>query len=125
MSMSLTWMVGSTPPGMVAQTVKRIKLPKSPNDVTPVTGDFRGALQAIDCDKLQGSFTPQAVVVRNDGQPTDLFIVGTPSISPDSTRVTVWLAAGSVGFEYLVSLTVQSIDGQELTRSFIIACNLR
>jgi len=123
--MTISWPVGSSPPGMVSTTVRRIRLPKDPTDVTPVTGDFRGALQAIDNDLLATWFIPVVHVQRNDGNPSDLYAIGTPSISPDATRVTVWLAAGSVGYEYLVSLTVMSVDGQELTRSFILPCNLR
>jgi hypothetical protein len=123
--MALTWPVGATPPGMDATTVKRIRYPKSPLDLTPVTGDFRGALSAIDCDTLDPSFTPLVNVVRNDGGSADLYAVGTPNINADGTRVTVWIAAGSVGFEYLVSITVQSNDGQEITRSFIFPVGIR
>jgi hypothetical protein len=56
---------------------------------------------------------------------TDLFVVGTPFINSDATRVSVWIGGGSIGFEYLVSITVMSIDGQELTRSFIIGVQIR
>lgn len=123
--MALTWPIGSAPPGMDPATVKRIKFAKSPDDQTPVTGDFRGALASIDNDQLATNFIPQIAIVRNDGGSVDMFAVGTPSISPDATRVTVWLAAGSIGFEYLVSITVQSLDGQHLTRSFIFPVGLR
>lgn len=123
--MPITWPAGASPPGMIPSTVKRIKFPKSPDDITPVTCDFTGALQAIDNDTLQPNFIPRAVVLRNDGNSPDLYAIGTPFLSDDKTRVTVWLAAGTVGFEYLVSVTVMSIDGQEFTRSFIMPCNLR
>lgn len=125
MSGSITWPVGSTPPGMDPTSVRRIRFAKSPTDLTPVTGDFRGALDAIDNDSLSTTYVPHASVIRNDGAVSDLYVVGGAAISPDATRVTVWLAAGSVGFEYLVSITVMSVDGQEFTRSFILPVGLR
>jgi hypothetical protein len=106
-------------------SVRRIRFAKSPTDLTPVTGDFRGALDAIDNDSLSTTYVPHASVIRNDGAVSDLYVVGGAAISPDATRVTVWLAAGSVGFEYLVSITVMSVDGQEFTRSFILPVGLR
>lgn len=123
--MSITWIAGSTPPGMSANAVKRIQFAKSPSDITPVTLDFEGALSAIDCDTLSLTFTPRVVVIRNDGAAADCYALGTPALSPDATRVTVWLAGGSVSFEYLVSTTVMSADGQEIQRSFIIPVGLR
>lgn len=120
-----SWPIGATPPGMTSSTVKRLSFPKDPSDVTPVTGDFRGVLAAVDADSLSLSVSPSAVVHRNDGASSDLVIVGTPSVNTDATRVSVWVAGGSVGFEYLVSITVNTIDDQVLTRSFIIPVNYR
>lgn len=123
--MTISWIVGSTPPGMSANSVKRIAYPKSPSDVTPVTCDFSGALAAIDNDQFSGTFSPATTVMRNDGAASDLVVIGTPSMSQDLTRVTVWTASGTVGFEYLIAITVQSLDGQTITRSFILPVNLR
>ncbi len=125
MSNSITWVAGSTPPGMSANAVKRIQYAKSPADITPVTLDFDGALNAIDSDTLSLTFAPNVAVIRNDGGPADCYSLGTPAFSPDATRVTVWLAGGTVGNEYLVSTTVMSADGQEIQRSFILPCGLR
>lgn len=121
----LIWPLGSTPPGMVSNTIKRLTYPKDPTDVTPITCDFRGVLASIDCDSLSLTVLPTTTVRRNDGTSSDLFIVGTPGLNSDATRVSVWLAAGTVGFEYLISITVNSVDDQVLTRSFIIPVNLR
>lgn len=123
--MPLVWPVGAIPPGMTPSSVKRIIYPKSPSDVTPITCDFSGPLAAIDNDSLRASFTPQTSVLRNDGGAPDLYILGTPSMSQDLTRITVWTANGSIGYEYLISVTVQSLDGQTITRSFILPVNLR
>ena len=106
-------------------SVKRIKYGKSPNDVTPVTADFTGALEAIDNDTLDPNTAPVIVIIRNDGNPADCISLGTPSMNADKTRVSIWLAAGTVGFEYLVSCTVMSADGQEICRSFVIPCVIR
>jgi hypothetical protein len=120
------WPLGAVPPGMDASQVKRIRYGKGPSDLSPVTCDFSGALSAVDDDGLNVGFTPQAAVIRNDCGLTDLYVVGAPAIDPeDPTRLSVWLAAGSVGFEYLISVTVQSARGQILTRSFIIPVIMR
>ena len=121
----LTWIVGSTPPGMDPRTLKRITDGKSPTDLTPVTADFRGPLAAIDNDTMSATFTPIVNIIRNDGAAADCYAVGAPTISPDYTRVGVWLAGGTVGCEYLVSTTIMSADGQQLTRSFIIPVTIR
>ncbi len=125
MSNLITWIAGSTPPGMSANAVKRIQYAKSPTDITPITADFSGALSAIDCDTLSETFTPRVSVIRNDGVAADCYALGTPAFSPDATRVTVWLAGGTIGNEYLISTTVMSADGQEIQRSFILPCGLR
>lgn len=125
MSQSITWMVGSTPPFMNPSSLRRIKYPKSPSDLTPVTCDFRGALAALDNDTLLPNSVPGTHILRNDGQAADLYVVGPPVMNPDNTRVTVWLAGGSYGYEYLVSVTVMSLDGQEFTRSFVMPVGLR
>jgi len=114
------WTLGSTPPNTAPSTVKRIQYPKDPSDQTPVTGDFRGVLAGVECDTLDPAFTPTSLVRRNDAGPADLYVVGVPMINADNTRVTVWLAGGTVGYEYAVSITVRSLDGQILTRSFIM-----
>lgn len=119
------WTVGGVPPGMDSTTVKRLRFPKSPTDVTPVTCDFRGALAAVDCDKMNIAFAPTSQVFRNDGAASDLVVAGQPAINEDATRVTVWTVAGTAGYEYLIMLTIQSIDGQILERSFILPVNLR
>lgn len=125
MSDSLVWMVGCTPPGMQSNTVIRLEFPKSPTDLTPVTCDFRGVLAAIDSDSLSTTFTPQTTIYRNDGNSSDLYVVGTPALNSDATRVSVWVAGGTAGFEYLISITVDSVDDQIFTRSFILPVNIR
>jgi hypothetical protein len=125
MSESITWTVGATPPGMASNTVKRLSYPKDPADVTPVTGDFRGVLASIDSDSLSTTVIPSTLVLRNDGMSPDLFVLGTPALNSDATRVTVWIAGGTIGYEYLISITVNSVDDQILTRSFIVPVNLR
>ncbi len=125
MSATTTWTVGCSPSGLAPSTVRRVTQPKSPTDLVPIACDFRTALASIDCDQLNVSYNPTTTVIRNDGMATDLFVVGTPFINSDATRVSVWIGGGSIGFEYLVSITVMSIDGQELTRSFIIGVQIR
>jgi hypothetical protein len=125
MSNPLTWTVGNMPGGLIPSTVRRVQQPKSPTDLIPVTGDFRSTLASIDCDRLNTTFLPLTAVIRNDAGIVDLFVVGTPFISTDATRVTVWLGGGSINYEYLISITVMSIDGQELTRSFIMPVAVR
>jgi hypothetical protein len=126
----MAWMIGSTPPNMDPNSVRRVRSPKSPSDVVPITCDYTGALAAIDCDTLDSTFTPATSVIRNDGQAADCYVTGTPAIGnptngENQTRVTVWLSAGSAGFEYLVSVSVKSEDGQLITRSFIIPVMIR
>ncbi len=125
MTVPITWMAGGTPIGMAANAVKRIQYAKSPTDITPITLDFEGALSAIDCDTLNETFAPRVAVLRNDGVAADCYALGTPAFSEDLTRITVWLAGGTIGNEYLISSTVMSSDGQEICRSFILPCGLR
>jgi hypothetical protein len=117
MSAAITWLAGSVPPGADSRTLKRLRDGIAPGDETVVVCDFSGPLAAIDCDKITG--VPGVAVIRNDGGSADLFSLGTPAINEDWTRVSVWLGGGTPGFEYLISVTVQSNDGQRLTRSFI------
>lgn len=125
MSGTLTWAIGCNPVGLAPSTVRRVANPKSPTDLIPETGDFRNVLAGIDCDALNPNYVPLTTVLRNDGGTVDLFVVGTPTINKDNTRVSIWLAGGTIGFEYLISITVMSEDGQELTRSFIMAVAFR
>lgn len=121
----MSWIVGSTPPGMDPSSLVRLKYPKSPADSVPVVCDFSGALAAIDCDYLDVTFTPSTSVIRNDDGPADLYVTGTPAINHTETRVSVWCAGGSVGFEYLISVLVRSVDGQMIERSFVFPVMLR
>lgn len=123
MSGAITWLAGSVPPGADSRTLKRLRDGIAPGDETVVVCDFSGPLAAIDCDKITG--VPGVSVIRNDGGSVDLFSLGTPAINEDWTRVSVWLGGGTAGFEYMISVTVQSDDGQRLTRSFILPCTLR
>lgn len=116
----MAWSVGGTPPGMNPLLVKRIRNGKSPFDVTPITIDFRGALAAIDGDRLNIALAPVISSVRNDDVGSDLVFVPPVQFNSDTTRVTIWLAEGTAGMEYLISATVQSIMGQTLERSFIL-----
>lgn len=125
MSSAITWLPGSVPPGADPRSMKRLKDGIAPGDETVVACDFSGPLAAIDCDTISKSSTPSVAVIRNDGGPSDLYSLGTPAINEDWTRVAVRLGGGTVGYEYLVSVTIQSSDVQTLTRSFIIPCTLR
>jgi|SRR6185437_2838487 len=125
MSGSITWLPGSVPLGADARTLKRLKDGIAPGDETVVACDFSGPLAAIDCDTISQNSTPSVSVIRNDGAPSDLYSLGTPAINEDWTRVAVRLGGGSVGNEYMVSVTIQSSDLQTLTRSFIIPCTIR
>jgi hypothetical protein len=100
--------------------VKRIKSPKAPADVTPVTVDFRAALGTIDGDVLNVTMPVILSSIRNDDVTTDLVFVPPAQFSTDATRVTCWFAAGTAVVEYLVSITAQSMLGQTLERSFIL-----
>jgi hypothetical protein len=125
MSGSITWLPGSVPFGMDPATTVRIKRGKSPTDKTVFDCDFSGALSAIDCDTIAQDCVPSVSILRNDGAPADCYCAGTPSINEDWTRVSVWIVGGSPGYEYLVSTTVISADGQIITRSFIVPCTIR
>lgn len=115
----MAWNLGGTPPNMNAALVKRIKNPKAPADVIPITIDCRGALAAIDNDVLLVA-TPIVTSVRHDDVASDLVFVPPAAFNSDSTRVTIWLAEGTAATEYLISITVQSVLGQTLERSFIL-----
>lgn len=125
MSGSISWPIGSVPVGADPTSLKRLKAGKSPTDVTVINCDFSGALAAIDCDTLSQTSTPSVAVYRNDGGASDCYALGTPAINSDLTRIAVWTAGGTAGFEYLFSVTVMSADGQTLTRSFILPCTIR
>lgn len=125
MSGTITWLPGSVPMGADPRTLKRLKDGIAPGDETVVACDFSGPLSAIDCDTISQNSTPSVSVIRNDGNPSDLYSLGTPAINEDWTRVAVRLGGGTVGNEYMVSVTVQSSDLQTLTRSFILPCTIR
>lgn len=116
----MAWAVGGTPPGMNPLLVKRVKNGKSPVDVTPITIDFRGALAAIDGDTLNTASAPVITSARNDDVASDLTFVPPAQFNSDATRVTIWLAEGTAGMEYLISTTAQSAMGQTLERSFVL-----
>ena len=123
MSGTLTWILGSVPAGADPRSLKRLNGGVSPGDKTVIDCDFSGPLAAIDCDRLLN--VPGVNIIRNDGGSVDLYNLGTPAISDDGSSASVWLGGGTAGYEYLVSITVQSDDGQILTRSFIISCAIR
>lgn len=116
----MAWTLGGTPPNMAPGLVKRIKNAKAPADVTPITVDFRGALDAIEDDVLNTAIPVTVSSIRNDDAPTDLTFVPPGQFNTDATRVTIWLAGGTAMIEYLISLTAQSVQGQTLERSFIL-----
>lgn len=116
----MAWTLGGTPPNMDPVLVKRIKNPKAPADITPVTVDFRGALSAIDNDVMNITIPPVVSSIRHDDVATDLVFVPPAQFNTDATRVTIWLASGTAVTEYLVSITALSVLGQTLERSFIL-----
>ena len=121
----MAWVVGGTPPNMQAATVKRIKKPKAPNDLIPITVDFRGALSAVEDDALLVTVPPVITTQRNDDALSDIVFVPPAQFSPDATRLIIWLAQGTATFEYLISITTQSVLGQTLERSFILPVYFR
>lgn len=129
MSGNLTWVAGTNPAGFDPRTIRRLRSPKSPTDQTAVNCDWRGVLAAVDCDALLTTFTPTVSILRNDGVISvglpDLILIGNPAFNDDATRVSLVLAAGVVGFEYLVSLTVQTARYDIFTRSFIFPVSYR
>lgn len=116
----MAWNLGGAPPNMAPGLVKRIVNAKAPADVTPITIDFRGALASIDTDVLNTSDVPIISSIRNDGMVSDLVFVPPPQFNTDATRVTIWFAQGTAVMEYLISVTIQSVLGQTLERSFIL-----
>ena len=116
----MAWVLGSCPANMDPTLVKRVIKPKAPADVTPITVDFRGTLGAIEDDTLNSNAPLNVVIVRNDDAPNDLVFVPPPVFNEDSTRATLWFAAGTAVCEYLISITAQSAFGQTLERSFIL-----
>lgn len=116
----MAWTLGGTPANMNPTLVKRIKNPKAPADVIPVTVDFRGALAAIDNDVLNVLITPIVTSIRNDDVVSDLTFVPPAQYNSDATRITCWFASGTAVNEYLISIVAQSILGQTLERSFIL-----
>lgn len=114
------WPLGGTPPGMLASTVKRIQKPKAPLDQIPITVDFRGALEIVDCDTLLSTSVPTVTTARNDGTTSDLVFIPPPVFNDDLTRVTLWFAGGTAAFEYLITVVIQSTDSQVIERSFIL-----
>jgi len=119
----MTWLIGGTPAGMRSRYVVRLSSPFSPNDTAPFLLDFSGPLSSIDCDTI--SSVTNIVIERNDGGTVDLEVALAATLSTDLLRVTIWLTGGTAGFEYLISVTVASTLGQDITRSFILPVNLR
>lgn len=115
----MPWALGANPPGYDPRTVRRIQRPMGPLDVTAFAADFAGALDAaIDDDTI--ATVIGATIARNDDA-TDSFGLAAPlALNADATRVIVWLGGGTSGYEYLVSVRVASVAGQDLTRSFIV-----
>lgn len=121
----MAWNMGGTPPGMDAILVKRIQNPKAPTDIIPITIDFRGPLNILDGDALNTTIVPVISLCRNDDAVNDLTFIPPAQFSTDATRITCWFAAGTATYEYLVSITVQSVLGQTLERSFILPVYIR
>lgn len=109
------WPIGGVP---VGGFVKRVKMAKAPTDITPFTADFRSALNNIPGDMIAPN--PSIALARDDDGVVDMSVAAPLNISIDGTRLTVWLASGTVGHEYMCSMTLMSTAGQQLTRSFII-----
>lgn len=115
----MVWTIGATPPGYDPRTVQRVQRPKAPSDTTTFAADFGGALtSAVDGDTIAA--VTSVTVQRNDGGSDTFSSVVPPQISSDGRRVILWLTGGLPGCEYLISITINSVAGQTLTRSFII-----
>jgi len=125
MSNTITWLPGSVPPNADSRSMKRLKDGIAPGDRTDIVCDFSGPLAAVDCDTIATTCSPAVTIFRNDGGYPDLYSLGTPPINSDWTRVLVRLGGGTAGYEYLVSVTIESSASQTLTRSFIIPCTIR
>ena len=119
------WTIGASPSNMNPVTVKRIKSPKAPADVTPITIDFRGPLDVIEDDILNVSSPVTVSSIRNDDVVSDLVFVPPALFSLDATRITAWFAQGTATNEYLISITARSVLGQTIERSFILPCYYR
>jgi hypothetical protein len=119
---TLAWTLGGVPPGMLSRTVKRVRNPLDPSDVTPFNIDCSGALDAVLGDTITsiGAIS----VTRNDDGDADLEVI-TSSLGTDLRRVILWVAGGTTGYEYLLTLTINSVGGQTLQRSFILPVNER
>lgn len=110
------WPVGGAP----SAYIKRVQRGKDPYDITPVTADLRQMLNTVAGDTIVASPAPVAVLARNDDGVVDLSLAAPLTVSPDGTRLTCWLAQGSIGKEYMVSLRFSTAQGQQAERSFIM-----
>ena len=120
----MPWLPTSTPPGLDPRTLQRVRNPMSPTDVTTFAADFTGALDsAVDGDTLASVISVS--FARSDGGSDGFASVIPPQVAPDARRVILWLSGGTAGYEYLVSVRVNSAAGQNLTRSFILPVMLR
>lgn len=112
----MAWAVGGAPSAFV----KRVQRGKDPYDITPVTADLRQMLNTIPDDIIINNPQPTATLYRNDDGIPDISLAAPLSVSTDGTRLTCWLAQGTVGMEYMVSLRFRTASGQQAERSFII-----
>lgn len=112
----MAWPLGGTP----SPFVKRVQRGKDPYDITPVTADLRSMLNTIPNDTISAVPTPVVELSRNDDGIADISLAAPLAVSPDGTRLTAWLAQGTVGLEYMVSLRFSTVAGQQAERSFII-----
>jgi hypothetical protein len=118
------WLPTSTPPGLDPRTLQRVRNPMSATDVTTFAADFTGALDsAIDGDIV--SSVVSVTFARSDGGTDGFTSVIPPQVAPDGRRVILWLTGGVSGFEYLVSVRINSVAGQNLTRSFVLPVMMR
>ena len=115
----MAWNLGSSP----GKGIKRLLSAKDPYDITPITCDWHGVLKVIPSDTLTGTVT--ASIARNDDAPADLTLAAPIAVSTDGTQTTVWIAQGSIGFEYLVSLRASTTSSAQYERSFIIPVGQR
>lgn len=114
----MPWALGAVPPGYDPRTIQRVQRPISPTDTTAFSADFSGALDAgVDDDTITQVISVNTL--RNDDG-SDGFGVAIPPAIVDGRRVTIWVTDGTNGYEYLVSVRVGSVAGQDLTRSFIV-----
>ncbi len=121
----MVWIAGSTPPSMAPGTVKRFKVPKAPHELLAVSYDLSYILSTIRCDTISFTPSPTAIVFRNDGEHPDLTIMDPLRINYNATRVTFWMAGGTVGFEYMITLLVSTMAGRVLERSALLKVMLR